>query len=69
MLQPVAGVEEKVARRKLVTHGDVAVRENEVFHVYGLQQLSGELHLALVFPFEDEHAFIVGVAAFFREET
>ena len=69
MTEPIADVKESASRGKLIACGDVAVRENEVFHVYGLQQLSGELHLALVFPFEDEHALIVGVAAFFRKEA
>ena len=69
MLQPVAGVEEKVARRKLVTHGDVAVREDEEFNICGLQQLTGELHLEFALTFEDEHALIMGVPAFFRKEA
>ena len=53
MLQPVAGVEEKMAWRKLVTHGDVAVREDEELNVQCLQQLTGELNLVFVFTFED----------------
>ena len=68
MLQPVAGVEEKVAWRKLVTHRDVPVRENKAFNIGGLQHLAGEQHLVLVLPFEDEHALIVGVAALFGKE-
>lgn len=68
MLQPVAGVEEKVAWCKLVTHRDVAVRENKALDIRCLQQLTGELYLELVLPFENEHAFVVGVAALFGKE-
>ena len=63
MLQPVAGVVEKMTWRKLVACGDVAVRENEVLDIGGLQHLAGEPHLGFFFPFEDERVLILGVTA------
>lgn len=69
MLQPVAGVEEKVAWRKLVARGDVPVRENKALDIRCLQQLTGKLHLKFVLALKLQHAFIVGVSTLFRTKA
>ena len=63
MTEPIADVKESAGRGKLIACGDVAVRENEVLDIGGLQQLAGKLHLRFFLPFEDKRVFVMGVTA------
>ena len=68
MTEPIADVKESAGRGKLIACGDVAVREDEVFDIGGLQQLAGKLHLELIFTMKTQHTLVMGVTTNPRTE-
>ena len=68
MTEPIADVKESAGRGKLIACGDVAVREDEVLDIGGLQQLAGKLHLELIFTMKMQHTLVMGVTTNPRTE-